>query len=86
MAFRDYRKYTASKLQEIFQIEIKIRQNLFDGFTPSGREYPDLQAAVKSMYTRLRLSKFDNEATRGSLLVARILWEAGERYHLGVFF
>ena len=86
MAFSDYRKYTATELKKIFRVEIKNPEDLFKGFTPSGREYNDLQATVMQMSVRLRLSKFDNEATRGSLLVSRILWAASEVYQLGVFF
>jgi len=86
VAFSDYRKYTATELKKIFQVEIKSKENLFENFTPSGHEYADLQTAVTNMSVRLRLSKFDNEATRGSLLVSRILWTASEIYHLGVFF
>jgi len=71
---------------KIFQLEIKNRQNLFPNFKPSGEAYPELQSAVKNMSGRLRLSKFDNEATRGSLLVSRILWSASEIYQLGLFF
>ncbi len=86
MAFSDYRKYTAYELRKIFQIEIKNSEDLFKNFTPSGNDYSDLQADIIKISSRLRLSKFDNEATRGSLLVARILWKAGEIYNLGVFF
>ncbi|MCP4348379.1 MAG: hypothetical protein GY795_23065 [Desulfobacterales bacterium] len=86
MAFSDYRKYTASELRKLFQVELKNNADLFDGFTPSGNDYADLQTDVTKISSRLRLSKFDNEATRGSLLVSRILWKAGEIYQLGVFF
>lgn len=86
MAFSDYRKYTASELRKIFQVEIRNNEDLFPHFTPGGNDYSDLQADVTKMSSRLRLSKFDNEATRGSLLVSRILWKAAELYRLGVFF
>ncbi len=86
MAFSDYRKYTASELRKLFQIEIRNNVDLFPDFTPSGNKYLDLQTDSTKISSRLRLSKFDNEATRGSLLVARILWKAGEVYRLGVFF
>lgn len=86
MAFSDYRIYTASELRKIFQIEIRNNVDLFPDFTPSGNKYVDLQTDSINISSRLRLSKFDNEATRGSLLVARILWKAGEVYRLGVFF
>lgn len=86
MAFSDYRKYTASELRKLFQIEIRNDEDLFTGFTSSGNNYVDLQADITKISSRLRLSKFDNEATRGSLLVSRILWKAGEVYRLGVFF
>ena len=86
MAFRDYRKYTASELQKIFHVELKPHEDLFPQFRPSEKHYDDVQSDMMKMSSRLRLSKFDNEATRGSLLVSRVLWTAGERYHLGVFF
>lgn len=86
MAFSDYRKYTASELRKMFRVKINNPANLFEGFIPSGREYSQLQTDVTDMATRLRLSKFDNEATRGNLLVSRILWTAGQVYRLGVFF
>ena len=86
MAFSDYRKYTASELRHLFRIEIKNNENLFSDFRPSGNTYADLQTDITNIASRLRLSKFDNEATRGSLLVSRILWKAGEVYQLGVFF
>ncbi len=86
MSFSDYRQYTAFDLRKIFQVEIKNDADLFQNFIPSGNDYSDLQTAVVKISSRLRLSKFDNEATRGSLLVSRILWKAGEVYCLGVFF
>ncbi len=86
MAFSDYRRYSASDLRKIFHVEMKKNEALFGDFSPSGKEYPELQADVIEMLSRLKLSKSDNEATRGSLLVSRILWTSGKRYHLGVFF
>lgn len=86
MSFSDYRKYTAFDLRKMFHLEIKNNEDLFYGFTPSGNDYADLQTDVTKIASRLRLSKFDNEATRGNLLVSRILWKAGEVYCLGVFF
>ena len=86
MAFSDYRRYTASELRNMFQVEIKHDTNLFHGFVPSGEVYPELQANVVKMSSRLRFSKFDNEATRGRLMVSQILWKAGDIYNLGVFF
>ncbi len=79
-------RYTAADLRKIFHVEMHNDTDLFSNFTPSGNEYPALQADVTKMAARFRLSKSDNEATRGSLLVSRILWASGERYHLGVFF
>ncbi|KOR27447.1 hypothetical protein TI03_06885 [Achromatium sp. WMS1] len=86
MAFSDYRRYTATELRTLFQVEIQKDRDLFTNFIPSGNEYPILQASVIKIASRLKLSKFDNEATRSSLLAAPILWAAGEEYHLGVFF
>ena len=86
MSFSDYRQYTASELRKIFQVEMRHNEDLFVHFTPSGREYPELQSDVTKMSSRLRLSKFDNEATRSNLLVSRTLWAAATIYDLGVFF
>jgi hypothetical protein len=86
MAFSDYRRYSAADLRKIFKVEMKNREDLFSDFCPSGNEYPELQADVTEMSSRLKLSKFDNEATRGNLLVSQILWTASKAYRLGVFF
>ncbi len=86
MSFSEYKDYKASELEKIFKIHIKNNDDLFNHFKPSGKDYSILQVDVKKMSSRLRLSKFDNEATRGSLLVSRILWESGAVYNLGVFF
>ena len=86
MSFSDYKNYKASELEQLFKIHIKNNEALFKHFKPSGENYSTLQADVKKMSSRLRLSKFDNEATRGSLLVSRILWESAAVYNLGVFF
>jgi len=86
MSFSEYRNYKASELEEIFKIHLKNNDDLFKDFKPSGKDYSALQVDVKKMSSRLRLSKFDNEATRGSLLVSRILWESATVYNLGVFF
>jgi len=86
MSFGEYRDYKAFELEKLFKIDIKNDEDLFSHFKPSGKDYTFLQADVKKMSSRIRLSKFDNEATRGSLLVSRILWESCKIYHLGVFF
>ncbi|MEM7535004.1 MAG: hypothetical protein AAF639_22705 [Chloroflexota bacterium] len=86
MAFSDYRKYTGAELKSIFRLDIRNNIDLFPGFTPSGQKYEELQTDVNEISSRLRLSKSDNEATRGSLLVSKILWRAGSVYRLGVFF
>jgi hypothetical protein len=86
MSFSEYKDYKASELEQIFKINIKNNEALFNHFKPSGETYNTLQVDVKKMSSRLRLSKFDNEATRGSLLVSRILWESAAVYNLGVFF
>ncbi|MEM7534860.1 MAG: hypothetical protein AAF639_21970 [Chloroflexota bacterium] len=85
MAFRDYRKYTLTEIKQIFQIDLENNVDLFPGFTPSGETYTDLQANVNEMALRMRLSAFDNEATRIGLLVSHVLWKAGQVYGLGVF-
>jgi len=86
MSFGEYSDYKAFELEKIFKLDIKNDADLFSHFEPSGNEHTILQADVKKMSSRLRLSKFDNEATRGSLLVSHILWESGKIYNLGVFF
>jgi hypothetical protein len=86
MSFSEYRDYKVFELEKIFKINIKNNDDLFRHFKPMGKDYSVLQADVKKMSSRLRLSKFDNEATRGSLLVSRILWESSKIYHLGIFF
>jgi len=86
MAFSDYRKYTAAELKSIFRLDIQNKVDLFPDFTPSGQKYEELQKDVNEMAARFRLSKSDNEATRGSLLVSRVLWKAGSIYGMGVFF
>lgn len=86
MAFSDYRNYSATELKALFTIEILKNQDLFAGFRPSGNTYPELQRTVKKMKSRINLSKADNEATRGSLLVSHILWQASDAYNLGIFF
>lgn len=86
MSFGEYREYKAFELEQLFKIRIQNNANLFSHFKPNSQDYASLQADVSSISSRLRLSKFDNEATRGSLLVSRILWESGKVYNLGVFF
>jgi hypothetical protein len=86
MSFGEYRDYKAFELEKIFKIDIRNNEDLFSHFKPSGKDYVSLQADVREMSSRLRLSKCDNEATRGSLLVSRILWESSKVYSLGVFF
>ena len=86
MSFGDYRKYSAAELKAIFNITLLKDANLFNNFQPTDQSYPDLQVAVKKMKSRISLSKSDNEATRGSLLVSHILWEASDTYNLGIFF
>jgi len=86
MSFGDYRQYSAAALKAIFDITLVKDANLFSHFNSTDQSYPDLQIAVKKMKSRISLSKSDNEATRGSLLVSHILWEASDIYNLGIFF
>jgi len=86
MSFGEYKKYSAAELKAIFNIQILKNENLFRTFQPTDRFYPDLQTAANRMNARINLSKSDNEATRGNLLVSRILWEASDTYNLGIFF
>jgi hypothetical protein len=86
MSFSEYRNYSAAELKGIFFVKILKNEDLFSTFKSSDNCYSTLQTAVKKMKTRINLSKSDNEATRGSLLVSRILWEASDIYDLGIFF
>jgi hypothetical protein len=86
MSFGDYRQYSAAQLKAIFKIGMEIDQDLFPGFQADGQSYPQLQRAVEKMESRINFSAADNEATRGSLLVSHILWEASDVYDLGIFF
>ena len=86
MAFSEYRKSSMADLKVIFNVKVLKNWNLFEGFKPSGRDYQTLQTTVKKMNSRINLSKSDNEATRGSLLVSHILWKASDVYDLGIFF
>ncbi len=86
MSFSEYRNYSAAELKGIFDVKILKNEDLFSTFQPSDNSYSTLQTTVKKMKTRINLSKSDNEATRGSLLVSRILWEASDVYDLGLFF
>ena len=75
-----------TELKTIFNINVSKNENLFEDFQASGEDYQHLQTIVKKMRSRLILSKSDNEATRGNLLVSHILWEASDVYNLGIFF
>ncbi len=87
MSFSDYRNYTATELETIFQIKIVAEGDLFTDFIASGNTYPELQARADAMEARISISAdASNEATRGSLLVSHTLWEAVADYHLGIFF
>ncbi len=86
MSFAEYKNYSAAELRSIFNVKILKNEDLFSGFKPSGKRYPALQTSVKKITSRINLSKSDNQATRGSLLVSRILWEASDAYDLGIFF
>jgi len=87
MSFYDYRNYSSSKLEAVFQVAIDADGDLFRDFQPSGKDYPDLQARVDAMESRISISAdASNEATRSSLLVSHTLWEAAAAYDLGIFF
>ena len=87
MPFYEYRNYSSTELERIFKIKILTDGNLFVHFTSGGRDYPELQARVDIMESRISISKdAGNEATRGSLLVSHTLWEAVSVYNLGIFF
>lgn len=86
MSFGDYKQYSTAQLKRIFKIQIQIDQDLFPAFQPTGQTYDRLQRIVEKMESRLTLSSADNEATRSSLLVSHILWEASDTYDLGIFF
>jgi len=87
MSFHDYRSYLSTELEAMFQVKISVDGNLFSHFTPSGKAYPELQSRVDAMESRISISAdAGNEATRSSLLVSHILWEAVAEYDLGIFF
>ncbi len=71
MAFDEYRTYTATELERIFSVTIKVDGDLFADFQPSGNLYAELQTRVNAMQSRISVSRdAGNEATRGSLLVS----------------
>lgn len=86
MSFGDYKTYSLAELKQIFKLTVLTNANLFSDFQAGGKPYTDLQIAIGKMKSRISLSKSDNEATRRSLLVSRILWEASDVYKLGLFF
>lgn len=86
MSFGDYRQYSTTQLKDLFKIQFSIDQDLFPTYQPSDRAYERLQATVEKMESRINFSAIDNEATRSSLLVSHILWEASDVYDLGLFF
>ncbi len=87
MSFHEYRNYSPTELETMFQVKIIADGDLFRHFTASDKDYPELQARVDAMESRISISTdAGNEATRGSLLVSHTLWEAVADYHLGIFF
>ncbi len=87
MSFSDYRNYSSTELEKIFEVTILADGDLFRDFHVSGKEYPELQARVDAMESRISISTdASNEATRGSLPVSHTLWEAVASYNLGIFF
>ncbi|MEM9541031.1 MAG: hypothetical protein AAGA60_16205 [Cyanobacteria bacterium P01_E01_bin.42] len=86
MSFGDYKQYSTTQLKAIFQIDIEIDRDLFADFQPTNCSYSRLQTTVEKMESRINFSSADNEATRNSLLVSHILWEACDTYNLGIFF
>jgi hypothetical protein len=87
MSFSDYRNYSSTELEAIFKVEIIADGDLFGDLKSSGRNYPELQARVDLMESRISISTdAGNEATRSNLLVSHTLWEAVADYDLGIFF
>ncbi|EDN70453.1 hypothetical protein BGP_4200 [Beggiatoa sp. PS] len=87
MSFSDYRNYSSTELETIFNVEIIADGDLFGDFKSSGRDYSDLQAKVDLMESRISISTdAGNEATRSHLLVSHTLWESVADYDLGIFF
>jgi len=87
MSFHEYRNYSSTQLEAMFKVKIFADGDLFVNFTPTDKEYPELQARVDIMASRVSISKdAGNEATRSSLLVSHTLWEAVSVYDLGIFF
>ncbi len=69
MSFSDYRNYSSTELETIFKIEVIADGDLFGDLKSSGKDYPDLQAKVDLMESRISISTdAGNEATRSSLL------------------
>ena len=87
MSFYEYRNYSSTELETMFKVNILADGDLFGDFRSSGKDYPELQARVDVMESRISISTdAGNEATRGSLLVSHTLWEAVADYNLGIFF
>ncbi len=87
MSFYEYRNYSSTELETLFQVTMNADGELFCDFQKSGNVYPELQAKVDAMESRISISTdASNEATRGSLLVSHTLWEAVADYDLGIFF
>ena len=86
MSFSEYKNHPASELEHLFKIKVKRNGDLFSNFETRNEKYIFLQENVDDMLSRIRLSMSDNEATRSSLLVSHILWQASKVYKLGLFF
>lgn len=87
MSFHDYRNYSPTELETIFDIQIIPNGDLFMDFSSSDNDYTNLQNRVDKMEARISISTdAGNEATRSSLLVSHALWTAVEVYDLGIFF
>ena len=87
MSFYDYRDYSLTELETIFDLQIIPNGDLFVDFSPSDNDYTNLQNCVGKMEARISISKdAGNKATRRSLLISHVLWTAVEAYDLGIFF
>ena len=87
MSFCDYRDYSLTELETIFDLQIIPNGDLFVDFSSNDNDYTNLQNRVGKMEARISISKdAGNEATRRSLLISHVLWKAVETYDLGIFF
>lgn len=84
MSYSEYKDYSKTQLEKIFDITIKL-DNIINTNKQDEANYRDLQHKVNKLAARTRIAN-TNEATRLGLLVAPILVEVSIIYNLGLFF